>query len=269
MLQVPYRKIIRYAFQVVLEQYFDFEHIAHVHPTTLGEYVLVENAGRRIVYDQHWPANRKGRRATSRVVQTYQPPGDIWFEFVAGKHQGTKVFSQLRPHAGGTEVNETYFVPWLPNWGIVRRLVAPAVYRQVDRIWEEDLQVGVCIGGWPGVPDTPTRVGAEDWRRPLKPGTYRVGPAERFPPGSLTVVETSGGPVLIGHDAAGLHALHPTCPHTGGPLQLGAIKGACVVCPWHAAAFSMADGKAMAGPTRIPLPVYVVRVEAGDLVVEA
>ncbi len=268
MLQIPYVKTIPYPFAVVLDQYFDFEHIAHVHPTTLGEYILVENAGRRIVYDQHWPADRKGRRATSRVVQMYQPPSDISFEFVAGKHKGTKVFSQLRPHADGTLVSETYHLPWLPNWGWLRRLIAPAVIKQVERIWDEDLAVGVCIGGWPGTPGLPARVDAQVWRQPLKPGVYRVGPAEKFAAGSLSVVDTPGGAVLIAHSAHGWCAVHPTCPHTGGPLHLGQIEEGCLVCPWHGARFDVSGGQAVSGPTRVPLPVYAVRIEDGELVVE-
>src|SRR5258708_5600943 len=107
MLHIACVKIVPYPLPVVLDQYFDFEHIAHVHPTTLGEYRLVEKSADRIVYDQLWPADRRGRRATSRVEQRYRLPGEIWFEFVEGKHKGTKVYSQLQPHADGTEVTET------------------------------------------------------------------------------------------------------------------------------------------------------------------
>ncbi len=267
MLQISYVKIIPYPFAVVLEQYFDFEHIAHVHPETLGENTLVENAGHRIVYDQRWPADRKGRRATSRVVQTYQPPGDIAFDFATGKYKGTKVRTQLRAHPDGTEVNETYHIPWLPDWNILRRLVAPMVMRQVERIWDEDLRVGVCIGGWPGVPGQQSRTDAEEWRRSLQPGTYRVGPVTKFPPGSLSTVDTPGGAVLIAHTTDGLRATHPTCPHTGGPLQLGQLDGSCLVCPWHGATFDANTGQAMSGPTRVPLPVYSVRVEEGELII--
>ena len=194
MLRILYVKVVPFPVTVILEQYFDLEHFAHVHPTTLGECTLVENSGHRIVYDQLWPADRRGRRATDCVVQTYQPPGDIRFEFVSGKHKGVCVDSRLRAHPDGTEVTETYSLPRLPDWGILRRLIAPWVYRQVNRIWEEDLSVGVCIGGWPGVPSSPSRVESDEWRKPLPPGSYCVGRVEQFPPGSLTVVKTSGGP---------------------------------------------------------------------------
>jgi nitrite reductase/ring-hydroxylating ferredoxin subunit len=268
-LHIPYVTIVPFPFAVVLDQYFDFEHIAHVHPTTLGEYVVVENAGHRIVYDQIWPAGRRGRRVTSRVVQTYNPPSDIRFEFVSGKHKGTKVHTQLCAHQDGTEVSETYILPWLPAWGLLRRLIAPVVHRQVNRVWEEDLRVGVCIGGWPGVPGVPSRVGSEQWRKPLTPGIYHVGSVGQFALGSLKVVETPGGAVLIAHTPDGLRAVHPTCPHAGGPMGLGKLDAGCFVCPWHGARFDAGCGRAVDGPTRIPLPIYPVRVERTEVVVEA
>jgi nitrite reductase/ring-hydroxylating ferredoxin subunit len=267
MLQIPYQRVVPYPVQVVLEQYFDFEHIAHVHPQTLGEYLLVEHSGRRLVYDQRWPSDRSGRRATSRVVQTYQPPGALQFDLVAGKHRGTKVHSELRPHPDGTEVVETYCVPGLPNWGLFRGLLAPYVYRQVERIWDEDLKVGICIGGWPGTPGLPAGPPTDERPRPLKPGIYRIGPVGQFPVASLAKVETPGGSLVLAHSTTGLQALQATCPHTGGPLGLGKLDGQCVVCPWHGARFDTTDGRAVNGPTDKPLPVLVVQMKNGELVV--
>lgn len=267
MLEIPYRVIIPYPFQVVLEQYFDLEHISHVHPTTLGDCTLVERSVERIVYDQIWPADGRGRRATSRVVQTYTPPGDIWFEFIAGKHKGTKVHSRLASHQDGTEVNETYYVPWVPNWGILRWLIAPLVYRQVDRIWKEDLDVGVCIGGWPGVPGMK---GMHEDALPRRPGAGRhfVGKVTAFPPSSLTLVDVEGTPILVVHSAAGLRALEPKCPHTQGTLERGRLDGNCIVCPWHGARFDTERGKALSGPTQVALATYIVHIEGDEVFVE-
>ena len=55
MLAATYTKIIPYPFEVVLAQYFDYEHVKYVHPQTLGEYHLVETRGNMIVYEQVWP----------------------------------------------------------------------------------------------------------------------------------------------------------------------------------------------------------------------
>jgi nitrite reductase/ring-hydroxylating ferredoxin subunit len=104
-------------------------------------------------------------------------------------------------------------------------------------------------------------------RRPLPAGSYAVGKAEQFRPGTLTAVETSAGPVVVAHTDDGFRALHPTCPHTGGPLVLGKLDGGCVACPWHAARFELATGRACGGPSKVPLPVYPAAVVDGELVV--
>ena len=59
------------------------------------------------------------------------------------------------------------------------------------------------------------------------------------------------------------------CPHTGGPLELGRLEGDCVVCPWHGARFDVHCGEAIAGPTRVPLTTYVVRITDGEVTVVA
>ena len=71
-----------------------------------GEYRLIENRGHTLDYEQRWPPDWRGRRRVSRVVQRYQPPGDIWFEFVSGKYRGTKVHSE--PHAVATGSREIW-----------------------------------------------------------------------------------------------------------------------------------------------------------------
>jgi hypothetical protein len=150
MLDVFYSKVIPYPFEVVLSQYFDYEHVKFVHPDSLGEFHLVETRGNVILYEQLWP-RRWLRRRRSLVRQEFFPPGEIHFEFLGGLYKGVQVHSLLKPHPEGTLVEETYSMP-LPNWGWLKNWVAPSVVRQVERIWDEDLRVQVCHGGWPGVP---------------------------------------------------------------------------------------------------------------------
>lgn len=40
----------------------------------------------------------------------------------------------------------------VPNWFLLRGWLQRAVIRRLDRIWDEDLAVYVCRGGWLGVP---------------------------------------------------------------------------------------------------------------------
>jgi nitrite reductase/ring-hydroxylating ferredoxin subunit len=266
-LAIPYTKVIPYPFEVVLDQYFDYEHIAHVHPQTLGEYVLVEQSADRIVYDQRWPPDCFGRRRVSRVVQTFQPPGEMWFEFVSGRHRGTRVHSVLCPQGPETEVRETYYLPGLPNWPVLRWLIRPLVLRQVDRIWDEDLQVGVCIGGWPGTPGRQPEAAVPAWKRPLRPGSCRLGRVEQFPWNTPVAADTSAGRLLIVRTGTGICALHAYCPHTGGPLALGTVREGCIVCPWHGARFDVVSGAARGGPTTCALPKYAASIVDGDVVV--
>jgi len=150
MLAITCTKVIPHPFEVVLGQYFDYEHVKFVHPQTLGEYHLVETRGNTIVYEQLWPRRFLLRRR-SLVKQTFYPPNEIRFDFLQGRYRGTKVHSVLREHVAGTLVKETYFVN-VPDWAWLRNWLTRSIVRQVDQIWDEDLRVKVCHGGWPGIP---------------------------------------------------------------------------------------------------------------------
>src|SRR5690606_14078509 len=113
MLSINYQKVIAYPIEVVLEQYFDYEHIEHVHPTTLGRYEMLEQSENRLVYRQIWPRGSFGRRE-SVVEHTFNPPYEMWFTFLSGRHSGVKVHSVLSEHPAGTLVDETYIMR-LPN----------------------------------------------------------------------------------------------------------------------------------------------------------
>src|SRR5262245_53715030 len=100
MMRITYTKIIPYPFEVVLSQYFDYEHVKYVHPHTLGEYHLVENRGNVIVYEQLWPRFWFVQRR-SLVRQEFLPPNEIRFDFVRGLHRGVSVHSLLEEHEEG------------------------------------------------------------------------------------------------------------------------------------------------------------------------
>lgn len=150
MLSVNYSKIIPYPLEVVLSQYFDFEHVKFVHPETLGEFHLVETRGNVILYEQLWPRRFLIRRR-SLVKQEFFPPNEIRFDFLGGLYKGVHVHSLLHEHAQGTRVEETYYLR-LPDWSWLKNWLTPKIMQVVNRVWEEDLQVKICRGGWPGVP---------------------------------------------------------------------------------------------------------------------
>jgi nitrite reductase/ring-hydroxylating ferredoxin subunit len=266
MLEIRYEKLIPYPFDVVLSQYFDYEHIVHVHPQTLGEYVLVENRGSEIVYDQIWPAGLLGRRPKSRVVQTWLPPDRMTFEFIAGRHRGIVVNTRLTPQGKATLVDEAYLLPQLPNWNWLARLIRPWVLKMVERVWEEDLRVAVCIDGWPGVPDAPAKGCQAEWLARVPAGRYELGDQAQFPAPGLYDVTVAGVKLaLVGAADSSYRAVAGICPHTGGPLPLGRACDGAIACPWHGAKFDISTGRSISGPTPIPLNTYDVEMADGRL----
>lgn len=57
------------------------------------------------------------------------------------------------------------------------------------------------------------------------------------------------------------------CPHSGGPLVEGRVRGDTLVCPWHAYRFDLATGRC-ATARRHRLGCYPVREVEGELVAE-
>ena len=301
-IEVTYRKRIPYPFARVLSQYFDLEHIETVHPTTLGSYRAIEVAGNRIVFEQRWPS-WLGLRLRSVVEQFWLPPNRIRIRFRRGFLRGVGVDTMLKDHGEETAIEEVYRVPLVPGWTWLRPWMVRVVERGAGRIWEEDLAVELCHGGWPGVP------GADDRPRPASrpaaesrsaaesrpaaeppvsaPVPVDAPPRLQTPPaangtgrwirvaeradvadGRPTRVAADGAEIVVVRHAGRLHALGDRCTHTDGPLALGWIEGDRVVCPWHGARFRLADGHPCAGPADRPVATYPVREEGGGVFVQ-
>lgn len=271
-IEVTYRKRIPYPFARVLSQYFDLEHIETVHPTTLGSYRAIEVTGDRIVFEQRWPS-WLGLRLRSVVEQVWLPPNRIRIRFRRGFLRGVGVDTELSDRGEETAIEEVYRVPLIPGWTWLRPWMVGVVERGAGRIWEEDLAVELCHGGWPGVP------GADDPPRPESPAAESLPAAESpaagrwirvaeradVADGRPRKVEAEGVEIVVVRHAERVYALGNRCTHTDGPLALGWLEGDRVVCPWHGARFRLADGHPCAGPAERPVAAYPVREEGGGV----
>jgi nitrite reductase/ring-hydroxylating ferredoxin subunit len=254
MLQVSYVKDVPCTLYETLSQYYDSEHVATVHPRTLGriEMISSEDEGSRIVYEHVWP----GGRRRSRVVQKYSPPSSMTFDFIAGRYRGVRVETRLESNGPATtRIHESYFLPGLPDWRWLAALVRPFVMRPVERIWKEDLGVGVCIDGWPGLPAA-ARAHVPKQRQELAYAPLPVGFAvSSLRPLEIKPCSIDGRATILVRVGDRLRKLPAACPHTGGPLALGRIQDNCIVCPWHAATFDLESGKRRGGARCADLPV--------------
>jgi nitrite reductase/ring-hydroxylating ferredoxin subunit len=63
------------------------------------------------------------------------------------------------------------------------------------------------------------------------------------------------------------YALDGICPHAGGPLGEGALRGAIVTCPWHGWQFDVTNGRHALHPG-VRHACYVTKIEEGAVYVE-
>ncbi len=83
--------------------------------------------------------------------------------------------------------------------------------------------------------------------------------------GTPSVVEVNRVPVMLLRQNGEIYAVQSWCPHAGGPLHKGEIRGAEVVCPWHQSRFNLADGAPLDGPAHSPLRTFEVRERDGRI----
>ena len=273
-MDVNYQKIIPYPFERVLAQYFDLEHIETVHPKTLGEYRILEVSGNRIIFQQRWPT-WIGFRVCSVVEQIWVPPDRIKFRFVKGFLRGVALSSQLVDCNQETVIDEIYHVPLIPDWSWFRNLLRPLIVRAITNVWNEDLAVELCHGGWPGVPSH----AAEDFqsndscesgsnRAVIQRCWVRVAEQEEIGEGCSHRTNVRGKDIVLWKHKGQIYALENRCSHAGGPLSLGHLNEEVVVCPWHSAHFKLHDGLPCGEPAETGVEAYRVRFSGKGVLVE-
>jgi nitrite reductase (NADH) small subunit len=97
-------------------------------------------------------------------------------------------------------------------------------------------------------------------------GFERVARVEDIPAGTSLVVQVSGRPIAVFNVDGQFFAIYNVCPHEGGPLGEGRLKGCIVSCPWHDLAFDVRNGQATDGGGYC-VGSYEVRVEGTDVFV--
>jgi len=97
-------------------------------------------------------------------------------------------------------------------------------------------------------------------------GYQSVGRVEDVPVGQSKVVTVNNKAIAIFNIQGAFYAVHNLCPHEGGPLNEGRVKGFVVSCPWHDLAFDIRNGQGTDGGGYC-VGSYEVRVESGEILV--
>src|SRR5579863_7596728 len=95
----------------------------------------------------------------------------------------------------------------------------------------------------------------------------RVADVNDVPPGSAKEVMADDQVVALFNVDGALYAMDGVCPHAGGPLGEGTLRGTVVTCPWHGWQFDVTSGQSCLN-ARLIHTCYPVKVAGDDVLVE-
>jgi 3-phenylpropionate/trans-cinnamate dioxygenase ferredoxin subunit len=103
-----------------------------------------------------------------------------------------------------------------------------------------------------------------------KPQTTRVkyqtvGKTSDVAPGTVRVFDVDGQAVAVANVDGQFYAFADVCTHDGGPVAEGELDGYVIECPRHGARFDITTGAVLSMPAVVPLPVYDLKVEGGEI----
>ncbi len=89
---------------------------------------------------------------------------------------------------------------------------------------------------------------------------------DEIPEGKGRVVKVGDKSVALFQVRGCFYAINNICPHQGGPLGKGKVKGHLVTCPWHDLQFDIRNGFGADGGGN-GVGSYDVRIEEGEVFV--
>ncbi len=99
------------------------------------------------------------------------------------------------------------------------------------------------------------------------PKYVKVAKASEVPEGTgRLVMGPFEKPMALFHAGGRFYAINYVCPHMGGPLGEGALRGFVVACPWHQWTFDVRTGEPD-HPGGHRVAAYETKVEGDDVYV--
>ena len=89
-----------------------------------------------------------------------------------------------------------------------------------------------------------------------------IAKTSEIEPGQNIVVKCDGEDIAIFNAGEAFYAVNNACPHQGGPLNDGILKGEVVTCPWHGWQYDLKSGCPITTPN---LRTYPLRLDGDTL----
>jgi 3-phenylpropionate/trans-cinnamate dioxygenase ferredoxin subunit len=90
-----------------------------------------------------------------------------------------------------------------------------------------------------------------------------VAAVAEFPLGTCRRLVVDGISLAIFNAEGRYFAIEDVCSHEAESLSNGRVEGLEIICPRHAARFSLLTGEALSPPAYEPVAVFPVRIEHG------
>jgi 3-phenylpropionate/trans-cinnamate dioxygenase ferredoxin subunit len=103
---------------------------------------------------------------------------------------------------------------------------------------------------------------------PASSGFVRACAVRDVAPDSALAVEVDGTEVAIVSSGGRFYAIADECSHASVPLSEGDVDGCTIECYLHGSPFDLRTGAPLGLPATEPVPVYRVRVDGDDVLVD-
>ena len=103
----------------------------------------------------------------------------------------------------------------------------------------------------------------------VEPRFVVVATLGQLPDGAFLPVLVDGHGLVLARDGDAIYAFQATCPHEKADLAQGRIEGGRLICPRHLASYDLVDGQVSRGWKVDALKLYPVRIEGGEIAVDA
>ena len=91
---------------------------------------------------------------------------------------------------------------------------------------------------------------------------------DEFREGEAVAAVIGDQEIAVAHDGEEYFAVEDICSHAAVALSEGEIEGCTLECWLHGSRFDLRTGKPSGPPATEPVPVYPVRVEGEDVLVD-
>ena len=96
----------------------------------------------------------------------------------------------------------------------------------------------------------------------------KAGEAKKLTEGSMEGIKFGDIDVLVVNAGGALSAIGNTCTHRGCRLSSGRLDDNEVTCRCHGSVFNVKTGEVVHGPANKPEPVYKVKLENGEILID-